>query len=508
MVEIARRDEGGLVVVIGGGITGLAAAHRLIECQSASGLKARVVVLEAAERAGGLIRTERHGDYLLEAGPDAIVTQKPAGLALCTRLGLGGELCELGGARAGAQILHRGRLHDVPQGFLMMAPTRIAPVLASSLFTWSGKLRMLAEPLVRRRRADCDDESLASFVRRRFGREVLERVAEPVIASLFTADAERLSLRMTMPRFLDLEAEAGSVTSGLRRAARAKARASVFGHGTGKGGFVAFRAGTSRIVEAIALRLPDGCVRTDTRVASVAASPAGGWVVRRQSGEPLRADAVIFACPGEDAARALNAHDEVLAAELSRLRYASCATVNVAYRKSEVGARLSGFGFFAPRGENAPILACSYVTEKFEGRAPEGFAVFRAFLGGATRPGALDAGDDALIRETHETLSRVLAISSAPAFTKVYRSERAMPQFDVDARETIASIDRRASAHPGLFLAGSVAGAFGLPDCIRSGEQSAERAAAFLASDQRSVSLATTVPGSSGWAANQANQNA
>lgn len=508
MAAIEQKDERGLVVVIGGGITGLAAAHRLIERGPSGGPNPRVVVLEAADRAGGLIRTERHGEYVLEGGPDAIVTQKPAGLALCTRLGLGSELCELGGARSGAQILHRGRLYAVPQGFLMMAPTRIGPVLASSLFSWSGKLRMLCEPFVKRRGGDCDDESLASFVRRRFGREVLERVAEPVIASLFTADADRLSLRMTMPRFLDLEAEEGSVTAGLRRAARAKARGGPFGHGTGKSGFVALRGGTSRIVEAILARLPDGCVRTGARVEAVAASPSGGWVLRLADGEALRADAVVFACSGEEAARALRAHDEVLAGELSRLRYASCATVNVAYRKEDVAARLQGFGFFVPRGENAPILACSYVTEKFEGRAPEGSLVFRAFLGGATRPDALDGSDDALIRETHETLSRVLQISGAPVFAKVYRSERAMPQFDVEAKASIASIDRRAGTSPGLFLAGSVAGAFGLPDCIRSGEQSAERAAAFLAYDQRSVALATTVPGSSAWVANQANQNA
>jgi oxygen-dependent protoporphyrinogen oxidase len=508
VASVRPPDGTGPVVVIGGGITGLAAAHRLVEHGAPDGSPASVVVLEADDRAGGQIRTERHGDFLFEGGPDALVAQKPAGVALCERIGLGPELCNLGGGHAGTQVFHRGRLHRVPDGFLMMAPTRLGPVLRSTLFSWRGKLRMACEPFVARRPATCDDETLASFVGRRFGREVLERVAEPVMAGLFTADADRLSLRLTMPRFLDLEAVDGSVTRGLRRAARARAPLRPFGHGTGRGGFVAVTGGLSRIVEALVARLPRGCVRTGARVSGVdASSVAGGWSVRLASGETLRAGAVLFACPAGEAALALRAQDERLANELLRLRYASCATVNIVYRRGDVGARLEGFGFFVPRTEDLPILACSYVSEKFEGRAPAGSAVFRAFLGGATRPLALDADDKGLIRQTHDTLRRILAIGGEPVFAKVYRSPRAMPQFEIGARAAIETIQDRAGAHPGLFLAGSVAGAFGLPDCIRSGEAAADRVAAFLAMGQRAAEL-SVVPGSSAWVAYQANQNA
>lgn len=229
--------------------------------------------------------------------------------------------------------------------------------------------------------------------------------------------------------------------------------------------------------------------------------------MRLTSGETIRAGSVLFACPAESAAKALRAQDAPLAGELSQLLYASCATVNIAYRRGDVGAPLEGFGFFVPRTENLPILACSYVSEKFEGRAPEGVAVFRAFLGGATHPNALDADDAGLIRQTHDTLRGILAIRGEPVVAKVYRSPRAMPQFEVGSQATIAAIQDRASAHPGLFLAGSVAGAFGLPDCIRSGEAAADRIAAFLATDQREAEVAT-VPGSSAWVAYQANQNA
>jgi oxygen-dependent protoporphyrinogen oxidase len=508
VAAVGPRGGGAPLVVIGGGITGLAAAHRFAECTGASEVLRSVVVLEAGDRAGGQIRTEHLGDFLFEGGPDALVAQKPAGVALCERIGLGPELREVGGPKAGTQIFHRGRLHPVPDGFLMMAPTRFGPVLRSPLFSWKGKLRMACEPLIARRPATCDDESLASFVRRRFGREVLERVAEPVMAGLFTADAERLSLRMTMPRFLDLEQASGSVTRGLRRAAHAPVGRSPFGHGTGRGGFVSVAGGLSRIVDALVARLPVGCVRTGARVTSVSALQAeGGWSVHLESGEVLHAGAVLFACPAGEAATAVGEQDQRLAELLLGLRYASCATVNVAYRRGDVGAALSGFGFFVPKTEDLPILACSYVSEKFEGRAPGSAAVFRAFLGGATRPDALSADDAGLIRQTHDTLRRILAIRGEPMLAKAYRSPRAMPQFDVGAHASLAAIQDRASALPGLFLAGSVAGAFGLPDCIRSGEEAAGRIATFLADPQRTPAL-SVVPGSSEWVAYQANQNA
>ncbi len=509
MAALKPHVGGARIVVVGGGITGLAAAHRLVELAGADAAPPSVVVLEADGRAGGQIRTERHGGFLFEGGPDALVAQKPWGVALCERIGLGPELYDLSAGHAGTQILHRGRLRRVPDGFLMMAPTRLGPLLGSPLFTLRGKLRMACEPFVARRPVTTDDESLASFVVRRFGREALERIAEPVIAGLFTADADRLSLRMTMPRFLDLEAGEGSVTRGIRRAARSPVRQRPFGHGTGRGGFVALLGGFARIVDALLTRLPPGCVRTGARVAGVSRSPATGvWSVRLADGSRIEADAVVFACPAPEASRALREQDGELGAELLGLRYASCATVNVVYRRADVGARLDGFGFFVPRTEALPILACSYVSEKFKGRSPGDTAVFRAFLGGATHPGALDTDDLGLVRQAHETLRRVLAIGGEPLLARTHRFPRAMPQFDVGALHWVERIQKRAGAHPGLFVAGSVSGAVGLPDCIRSGEAAAERAAGFVERNHRAAGLATIVPGSSEWVAYQANQNA
>lgn len=509
MDSLAAPGGSAPVVVVGGGISGLSAAHRFVELAAQRGWSPSIVVLESGEVAGGQIRTERHGEFLFEGGPDALVAQKAAGVALCERIGLGRELRDLSGRRAGTQILHRGRLHRVPAGFFMMAPTRLGPVFRSPLFTWSGKLRMACEPFVSRRPLGCDDESLSSFVTRRFGREVLDRLAEPVMAGLFTADADHLSLRLTMPRFLDMEAEHGSVGRGMRRAMGASAPHRSFGHGTGRAGFVSLAGGLSRIVEALLARLPQGCVRTGARVTGVVPNPATGtWSVRLSSGEALRAAAVVLAVPAAEAALAIRAHDAPLSDELDRLRYASCATVNVAYPRACVGARLDGFGFFVPRTERQPILACSYVSEKFEGRAPADTAVFRVFLGGATRPDVLHDTDDGLIRTTHEALRGILSIDREPILAKAYRSPGAMPQFAVGAKASIEWIHVRAESHLGLFLAGSTRGAFGVPDCVRSGEEAATRAVAFLDRPDSIAVPAAGVPGASGWVAYQANQNA
>lgn len=453
-------------VVVGGGISGLAAAWRLLEIGRAGGDPPSFVVLERDPRPGGQIRTERRGDFLLECGPDALLAQKPAAVELCARLGLAGDVEDVAPRRGGIHVVHRGRLVPVPEGFAVVAPSRLGPALASPLFSWRGKLRLLLEPLVPKAPAQRDDESLASFVTRRFGREVLDRVAEPVAASLFMADAERMSLRMTMPRFLDIERGQGSLSRALRRAARAPARAP----------FATVRGGLGRIVEAIASALPSGVLRTGAAVESLAPPGASGsWTVRLADGRTIEADAVLLACPAYDAARVLREADPELSERLDRLSYASCATVHLGWREEGLGARLEGSGFFVPRGEGLPILACTFVSRKFPGRSPDGIVVVRAFLGGALSPRILDLDDAGLVAAARGALEPLLGVRAEPVLTAVHRHPSAMPLYDVGARAWVDAVLDRAGTLPGLAFAGSVAGAVGIPDCVRSGERAAER---------------------------------
>lgn len=483
-------DVSAPIVVVGGGVTGLAAAHRLVERARAGEAIPPVLVLEAAERAGGQVCTERRGDVVLEAGPDTVVAQKPAAVALCARLGLQGELEDVAARHGGTSVLWNGKLHRVPEGFVMMAPTRLLPVLRSSLFSWRGKVRMAMEPLVRARPGSVDDESLASFVSRRFGREALVRAAEPIVASIFTADAERLSLRATLPRFLDLERRHGSVARGLSTAmttnhAPASAR---------PGAFVALRGGMSRLVEGLLARLPAGSVRTGARVDAIARDASGSLVVTLSGGERIRSAAVLLACPAFEGARMMRALDPALAAKLGELPYASCATVSLVYPRSALGAPLDSFGFFVPRAAALPILACSCVSEKFPARAPSDVVVLRAFLGGATRPAILDLSDAELERASAECLARILRIGGPPRAAFTHRFPRSMPQYDVGAVRWLEEVARRAAAIPGLAIVGSAAGAVGIPDAVRSGEEAADRL--------------TISPGASAWVAYQANQYA
>ena len=465
------------VVVVGGGITGLSAAHRLHELIAEGGLRASVLLLESAPTLGGHVRTEVVDGHLFEGGPDSLVLAKPAGRALCERLGLGDDLVRVEGGRI--QILHRGRLRDVPEGFRMMAPTRLGPVLSSSLFSPAGKVRMAMERFLPAAPPE-RDESLGAFVTRRFGREVLERVAEPILASLFVADADRLSLGATLPQFHEMERRHGSVTRAFAAARRDRRR--IEGrHDARSSNVASLRNGFGRIVETLTARLPVDSVRTRIRIDRIDAPPESDrWRIELADSDPVTADAVILACPAYAMASVLASVDAGLAAELDRVDYAPCATVNLAYRADDIGRMPGSVGFFVARTERRPLLAVSFVSVKFPERAPAGRILLRAFLGGALHPEVEELDEDALARVAHDELVPLLRLRGTPVLARTYRFPRAMPQYEVGFPARLESIAARAEAIPGLVLAGSAVGAVGLPDCIASGERAAEVAAGFV----------------------------
>ncbi len=460
--------------VVGGGITGLAAAHRICELARDRGERQSVLVLEASGRAGGLIRTERTEGILLEGGADSFLVAKPEAVELCERLGLGAELVRIDPAAGAARILVHGRLHEIPPGFVMMAPMRLWPLLHSSLFSTPAKLRMVLERWVPPARGG-DDESLASFVRRRFGREVLERVAEPVLASLFMADADKLSMAAALPRFVEMERTAGSITRGLRLALASPGRPH------GGAGFAYVPGGIGTLVDRLLERLPAGSVRTGTALRALAAGTVGGWRLSLENGEEITAEAVVLACPAYAIRVALEDLDRGLAAEIGRLGYASCATVNLSYRTADVPRPLPGLGFFVPRGEGLPMLAASFASLKFPKRTRPGEVLIRCFLGGALHPGLAELPEDELARLADDQLRRLIGIVGEPRFTRTMRFPRAMPQYEVGFPERARRIAARLADLPGLAVAGGAVGAVGLPDCIRSGERAAERVFARVA---------------------------
>ncbi len=460
------------IIVIGGGISGLAAAHRLTELSRAGSIELRITLLEASDRLGGVIATEHDQDLLLELGPDSYITEKPAALRLCERLGLTERLIAPRHDGLKLYTVHRGALEPLPEGFLLMAPTRVGPVLRSPLFSWAGKGRMGLEPILPRR-SDDGDESLAAFVRRRLGREVLERVAQPLIGGIHASDPETLSLAATMPRFPEMERTHGSVILGTRRAQ--KRRAQVADEtGARWSLFVSIDGGMEVLVRRITDALDPGVVRLGETVRELSWHPgARRWRVET-SRAGLEANAVICTLPAFAAAAALTILEPALAGELKAIPFSSTATVNLAYRRSDIAHPLDGYGFVVPHVERRKIMACTFSSVKYAGRAPKDVVLLRCFAGGALQPDLLHQPDESLEAQVREDLDALLGISGAPTLCRTTRYPDCMPQYNVGHLDRLERIDARLDRFPTLALAGKSYRGVGIADCIHSGETAAE----------------------------------
>ena len=459
------------LAVVGGGIAGLAAAHRAVELARERGVDLELTLLEARDRLGGTIETERVDGFLVEAGPDSFISEKPWALALCRRLGVEDRLVRTDDRYRRTFVWHRGRLHPLPDGFQLLAPTQMAPFLTSSLFSWPGKLRMALD-LVLPRGMSGGDETLGAFVRRRLGREALERVAQPLVAGIYTADPDELSLGATMPRFLELERRERSVILALWRASRRAPMAGTSGARWSL--FVTFAGGMSELTDALARRLPAGTVRLKQR-ASALDRHHGRWRIALADGETLETDRVVVATESHVAARLLRYVDPQLAALLGEITYASAATVSLGYRRADVPHALDGFGFVVPHTEGRALLAGTFSSVKYPGRAPEGFVLLRAFLGGALGGDVLREDDDEEIAaRARGELADALGVVAEPVLTRVHRHPASMPQYRLGHLDRIETIEHALAGLPGLALAGSAYRGVGIADCVRSGETAAE----------------------------------
>jgi oxygen-dependent protoporphyrinogen oxidase len=457
-------------VVVGGGVSGLAAAHRAVELARERGRPLELTLLEAGDRLGGTIQTERRDGFLVECGPDSFLSEKPWALALCRRLGLEDRLVRTDDRFRRTFVAFRGSLHPLPEGFQLLAPTQLRPFLSSSLFSWRGKLRMACDLLLPR--GSDPDESLGAFVQRRLGREALERVAQPLVAGIYTADPDELSLAATMPRFLEMERRERSVILALWRAARKAPGLHAGASGARWSLFVTFAEGMEELIRVLATRLPPGAVRLKERVTG-ATREGGAWRVTTARGAVFDGDALILAPEAYQAARILRYVDPALAHLLEGIPQASSATVTLAYRRDEIGHPLDGFGFVVPQVERRAIIACSFSSVKYPGRAPDGHALLRVFMGGAMNESVLEADDGALIATARAELHSLLGVAAAPRFARVARYPRAMPQYHVGHLARVETIERAVARHPGLRLVGGAYRGVGIADCVRSGEEAA-----------------------------------
>jgi oxygen-dependent protoporphyrinogen oxidase len=465
------------VIVIGAGMAGLAAAEAASGDMAADG-KPRVTVVESSGRAGGVLATVRRDGWLVERSADTFLAARPEAIGIARRIGLEPEFVGVDPAVRRALIWGRGRAFPAPDGFRLLAPSLIGGILGTPLLSAAGRLRVLAEPFVpvRRPPPGDDDESLEAFVVRRLGREAFERLVQPLAAGIWTADPARLSMAAACPEFLAMERESGSLWRGERSRRRTADRAGAVA-GARYGQFLTFAGG----IETLPARLADVLRERGVRfvhgsAAAVTRVPDGGWRVTFAAEEPtpLTADAVVIATPAPAAARLLAGADPALSRDLAAIEYAGSAVVSLGFRRSDVAHPLDAAGMVVPRTAGRSILAVSFSSAKFPGRAPPGCVLLRVFVGGALDPEAVACDDAALVDRARHELATLVGVRGEPLLEQVDRWHAAMPQYHVGHLGRVAAIEAAAERLGGLALAGAAYRGVGIPQVIASGRAAAE----------------------------------
>ena len=455
------------IAIIGGGISGLAAAFEL-EQQRSAGANLEYVLYESSPGFGGVLRTEEIDGCMVEAGPDSFITEKPWAAELCYALGLGGQLIGSNDAERKTYILVRRRLIAMPDGLMFMVPTKIISTGLSPLFSWKTKLRMTRELFHPPHTAD-GDESVATFVERHYGREMVNRLADPLLSGVYGGEAAALSVRAVLPRFAEMERSHGSLGRAMLAARRRKM--SQPGNRPTPPLFTSLRNGMQQLAEAVVARLTPASLQANALVQSVQPD-SGGWLVSTGT-QSDRFDAVSLAVPTYNAAQLLSTASPDLSAELAAIPYTSSVTVALGYARSVRQSLPPGFGFLVPRSEGRQMLAATFVHNKFPHRAPQDRALLRCFFAGQSAERVWPLAEDQIVGITRNELQQILGLRDEPVFARVYKWKSAMAQYGVGHLERLDRIERLRQKLPGLALAGNGYRGIGVPDCVRSGRDAA-----------------------------------
>ena len=451
------------IAIIGGGIAGLSAAFYLEKARRA-GANLQWVLFEKSDRLGGVIETERRDGFVIEAGPDSFLSIKPDATRLCQELALGDQLIPSNDATRKTYILVKGKLVPIPHGLEFMVPTRVWPMITTPLFSFKTKLRMATE-MFSAARKDASDESVGDFVRRHFGQEMVDRVAEPLLAGVYGGNAERLSIRAVLPRFAEMERQHGSL---VRATLRAKALARPGAKPQPL--FTSLKNGMQQMVEALAAALPQASIRL--RQQSLSLRPANDdWQIE-SAGLSERFQEVLLAIPAPAAAGLLRQFHPALIEGLARIEYTSSAAVALAYDQAELPP---GHGFLVPRSENRKIMACTFVHKKFAHRAPDDKKLLRCFFSSSRMPDLLAHSDEQLQHIAQQELREILGLKTEPRFARTFRWDRAMAQYETGHLDRVAEMEKIIVEMPGFHIIGNSFHGIGVPDCIKSARLAVEQ---------------------------------
>ncbi len=468
------------IAVIGGGISGLACVFRLLELKRENKTDFETLLFEKDPRLGGTLETVQKDGFTLEMGPDSFISEKPWGVELCKKLKVDDQIIGTKNENKKSFIVRKKKLIPVPEGFYLVAPTQIKTFFKTPLFSLPGKFRMMAEMLIPKN-VSSTDESVAQFMRRRFGREALERVGQPMLAGIYTGDPEYLSLKATMPRFRELEKKYGSVIKGLLQTSKDKNNNLTQASGPRYGLFLSFKEGMETLTRKLSESLPTGIARLHAGIKEVLRDkPSGKWKIVMATGQHWMADVVCMTTSAKVTANLIKNVSAELVENLNTITYESVATVNLAFRRDQIAHPLDGFGFVVPRTEKCALVACSFTSQKYDFRAPEGHVLLRAFIGGAFGREFFKKDEQELINLVESELSGLLGIRGRPLWSLLHRYPDSMVQYGVGHLERIAQMEEELKNFPGLFLTGSSYRGVGIPDCIHDAEMTAEKIFAVM----------------------------
>ncbi len=465
------------ITIIGGGIAGLSAAYALEQEADNKGIDIQIDLIEKQERMGGNIVTDYIDNFIVEGGPDCVFSDKPSALQLCHKLELDRELLKTNEEKKGTYVYWDGRLHDLPEGVVLMIPTMIMPILLSSLITIPGKLRMALEPFVPKR-TNPSEETLDQFVTRRLGRELLDKIAEPLVAGIHAGNPKTMSVKASFPRFVDLEQKYGSLIKGML--SRKKEMLSMMKKKKPKYTmFMTLKSGLQSLPLAIEKELKKTRIHANSEVSSVKQKPYG-YEINLKKGKSIPCDSTIIATPSYITAPLVKEINQSLTEKLIGIPYVSTATVSLAYSSADLKQVPKGFGFIVPKISKRKIMAVTYTSNKFSHRAPDGSVLLRCFVGGAQNENLVFLDDKEMIQMVRNELKDIIGIDLKPIFTKIYRWEKSMPQYIVGHIDRVKKIEELVSDCPGLFLTGSAYNGIGISDCISNSHKAAESAIKFL----------------------------
>jgi protoporphyrinogen/coproporphyrinogen III oxidase len=466
------------IVIVGGGVTGLSTAYHLQKAIGSPGKDIEITLLEQSARLGGKLISEHSDGFLIEGGPDCFLTRKPWALEVCRELGLEDDLMGTNKAQRKVHVLSDGTLHPLPEGIMLIVPTKFLPFALSSLISIPGKIRMAMDLFIPPRREN-GDETLGHFVRRRLGQEALDKIAEPLLSGIHVADADRLSLKASFPRLMAVEEKYGSLTRGMIAAKRKMIRSKAEAKQGGRQSlpiFVSLQDGMQQYVDTLADALDAHYtfVRLNSKVETITSiDSAPPYIVQLTDGRQLYADELVLTTPANVTAELVNDLDQDLSQGLDDIRFVSTAVVSLAYRNGPGIPKFDGFGFIIPKSEERRITACTFSSAKFDNRTPEGYQMLRCFMGGPGREEILKLDDEALAEVAAQEVAQIVGVEASPVLARTFRWTKLNPQYDLNHLDRVADLRNRAAELGGLSLAGCSYDGVGVPDCTRQGKEAA-----------------------------------